>query len=39
MKKMFAFIVLAFLAVPLVALAQSSISLETLNAVGYTKAR
>jgi hypothetical protein len=33
MKKMFAFIVLAFLAVPLVALAQSSISLETLNAV------
>ena len=33
MKKMLAFIVLAFLAVPFVALAQSSISLETLNAV------
>jgi hypothetical protein len=33
MNKMFAFIVLAFLAVPFVALAQSSISLETLNAV------
>ena len=31
MNKMFAFIVLAFLAVPFVALAQSSISLETLN--------
>ena len=30
---MFAFLVLAFLAVPFVALAQSSISLETLNAV------
>ena len=33
MNKMFAFLVLAFLAVPFVALAQSSISLETLNAV------
>jgi hypothetical protein len=33
MNKMFAFIVLAFLAVPFVALAQSSISLETLNVV------
>src|SRR5262245_26247556 len=31
MKNIFAFIVLAFLAVPFVALAQSSISLETLN--------
>jgi len=31
-NKMFAFLVLAFLAVPFVALAQSSISLETLNA-------
>src|SRR5215831_10443948 len=33
MKNIFAFIVLAFLAVPFVALAQSSISLETLNVV------
>ena len=33
MNKMFAFLVLAFLAVPFVALAQSTISLETLNAV------
>src|SRR5499433_2032849 len=33
MKNILAFIVLAFLAVPFVALAQSSISLETLNAV------
>ena len=33
MNKMFAFIVLAFLAVPFVAWAQSTISLETLNAV------
>jgi hypothetical protein len=33
MNKMFAFIVLAFLAVPFVALAQSSISLETLSVV------
>src|SRR5262249_53155595 len=33
MNKMFAFLVLAFLAVPFVALAQSSISLETQNAV------
>ena len=33
MNKMFAFIVLAFLAVPFVAWAQSAISLETLNAV------
>src|SRR5262245_48724612 len=31
MKNIFAFIVLAFLAVPFVALAQSSISLETLS--------
>jgi len=33
MTKIFAFIILAFLAVPFVALAQSSISLETLNAM------
>ena len=33
MKNIFAFIFLAFLAVPFVALGQSSISLETLNAV------
>src|SRR5262247_4772413 len=32
-NKMFAFLVLAFLAVPFVAVAQSTISLETLNAV------
>ena len=32
MKNIFAFIVLAFLAVPFVALGQSSISLETLSA-------